>query len=101
MEVDCQFVLVSGYPNLHRFANGVFTENHHWTVHEYKAMRKVTVGMLAGLIMNHRDFIISHITLPQFTRRGLSYHTVQIERRFITSLLKGLGKCRIRTAMQK
>src|SRR2546423_1118136 len=49
MEVDCQFVLVSGYPNLHRFANGVFTENYHWTVHEYKAMRKVTVGMLAGL----------------------------------------------------
>ena len=48
-EIDSRFALVPGYPNLRRFPNGVFTENHHWTVHEYKAMMKITVAVLAGV----------------------------------------------------
>ena len=48
-EFDSRFALMPGYPNLRRFVNGILTENHHWTVHEYKAMMKVIVGVLAGI----------------------------------------------------
>ena len=48
-EIDSRFAMIPGYPNLRRFARGVFTSTHHWTVHEYKAMMKVAVGILEGV----------------------------------------------------
>jgi hypothetical protein len=38
MELDSWFILMPKYPNLRRFTKGVFTHNHTWTVHEYRAM---------------------------------------------------------------
>jgi len=49
IEIDSRFALIPGYPNLRRFANGIFTDNHHWTVHEYKAMMKVILATLVGI----------------------------------------------------
>src|SRR5579859_4223108 len=47
MEIDSRFILVPRYPNLQCFSNGVFTGNHQWTVHKYKAMMKITIEYLA------------------------------------------------------
>ena len=48
-ELDSRFALMPLYPDLRRFRNGILTEDHGWTVHEYKNMMKVIVGALVGI----------------------------------------------------
>ena len=65
IKIDSRFALIPGYPNLRRFANGIFTDNHHWTVHEYKAMMKVIMGTLVGIcppegLMLVREYLHIH-----------------------------------------
>ena len=65
LEIEIRFALIPGYPNLRRFANGIFTDNHHWTVHEYKAMMKVIMGTLVGIcppegLMLVREYLHIH-----------------------------------------
>src|SRR5271167_4735357 len=48
-EIDSRFAMMPAYPGLRQFANSIFTQNHHWTIHEYKAMMKVVLGVFIGL----------------------------------------------------
>jgi Plavaka transposase len=76
MELDSRFILMPKYPNLRRFTKGVFTQNHTWTVHEYRAMMRVILGILAGIcpppgIQLVREYL--HITY-------LSHYPVQTDK---------------------
>ena len=48
-ELDCRFALMPKFKDLRRFSHDILSEDHHWTVHEYKAMMKVMVGALQGI----------------------------------------------------
>jgi hypothetical protein len=89
-EIDSRFAIIPGYSNLWRFARGVFTSTHHWTVHEYKAMMKVAVGIVAVFsISNNRikkplflfvPFLMNLINLNRIKslERLYSYSIIQL-----------------------
>jgi hypothetical protein len=49
-EIDARFAVMPTHQNLRRFSNGILCQTHHWAVYEYKAMMKVIVGVLTGLL---------------------------------------------------
>jgi hypothetical protein len=48
-ELDARFAIMPVHQNVRRFANGVLSQKHSWSVYEFKAMMKVIVGVLTGL----------------------------------------------------
>jgi Plavaka transposase len=48
-EIDKRFMYVTAYPKLRRFSSGVFAEDHHWTMREYKDIMRVTPAVLHGI----------------------------------------------------
>jgi hypothetical protein len=48
-ELDARFAIMPVHKNRRRFSDGILSQKHHWSVHEYKAMMKVIVGVLTGL----------------------------------------------------
>lgn len=48
-EIDKRFTYVTAYPGLRRFSGGVFAEDHHWTMREYKDIMRVAPAVLNGL----------------------------------------------------
>jgi hypothetical protein len=79
-ELDRRFITMAGYQNMRRFSNGVFTQNHHWTVHEHKQMMKVILGVLQGICpMDGIDLVREYIHIHQLchyaahTERTMGY----------------------------
>jgi Plavaka transposase len=48
-ELDRRFMYIPAHRHLTRFHNGVFSQNHGWTMKEYKNMMKIIMGVLAGI----------------------------------------------------
>jgi hypothetical protein len=48
-ELDSRFAIMPAHQNVRKFANGVLSAKHAWSVYEFKAMMKVIVGVLTGL----------------------------------------------------
>jgi hypothetical protein len=48
-EIDARFSIMPKYFGLRRFTKGIYNKQHPWMVHEYRAMMKVILGVLAGL----------------------------------------------------
>jgi hypothetical protein len=48
-ELDLRFMYMTPYPGLRRFSDGVYTQDHHWTMREYKDIMRVNLGVLHGL----------------------------------------------------
>jgi hypothetical protein len=74
-ELDVRFMAMPTYRNLRRFHKGIFTQKHHWTVHEVKAMMKVIMGVLVGVCPTDglelcREYLHIHV---------LAQHTVHSE----------------------
>lgn len=48
-EIDKRFRYTPGFQNLRRFSHGVNSEDHHWTMREYKDVARIAPGVLSGL----------------------------------------------------
>jgi len=48
-EIDARFSIMPKYFGLRRFTKGIYNKQHPWMVHEYRAMMKVILGVLAGI----------------------------------------------------
>ena len=74
-EIDKRFMYVTAYPRLRRFSSGIFTEDHHWTMREYKDIMRVTPAVLHGICPSEgmkllREYLHIH---------RLSHYTVHTE----------------------